>query len=265
MRILISNDDGVQAQGINILNDELLKKFQTVVIAPAGERSSCGHGITLGEPIRVKEVKENIYSCSGYPADCILIGLGNHMKDNKPDLVISGINHGANLGQDRFYSGTIAAAREACFRGIKSIAVSLVTKSIKDVEHFDVAAEFVSELVGNHIHDYIPELCVLNINVPNISWEKVAGVKLVFAGFQNYTEEVVERIDTRGRQYYWVGGTHQGFTSIEGSDCNAVEEGFITLNLQNHSEKELDTKLIDDLKNKLKSITWEKDLQFTHY
>ena len=140
MKILISNDDGVHADGIHFLNEELKKSFNTLVIAPHRERSSCGHGISLGEPLRVEKVKDSVFNCSGLPADCVLVGVGQLMKDDLPDIVISGINHGANLGQDRFYSGTIAAAREGAFRGFPSIAISLVTQSIKDVEHFEVAS-----------------------------------------------------------------------------------------------------------------------------
>jgi 5'-nucleotidase len=264
MKILLSNDDGVHAQGINTLNDELSKTFSTVVIAPDKERSSCGHGITLGEPIRVIELKSNVFSCSGFPADCILVGIGNTMKTDKPDLVISGINHGANLGQDRFYSGTIAAAREAAFRGLSSISVSLVTKTTDEEEHFQVAAEFVGDIVDSGIHKYIPSMCVLNINVPNISWENIAGVKYTYAGFQNYTEEVVERVDTRGRKYFWIGGMHSGHTSLEGSDCNAVADSYISVNLQNHTGKELAEDLLTNFINELSKIKWKRNLLFIH-
>ena len=233
MNILISNDDGIFANGIKFLAAELRKEHHVTVIAPNKERSSCGHGITLGEPIRIKKVDENSYECSGYPADCILVGVGHLCQNPLPDLVISGINHGANLGQDRFYSGTVAAAREAAFRGIPSIAVSLVTKSIKDVEHFETASKFVCDIVRKGVVKEIPEMHLLNINVPNLAPEKIAGSKLVFAGYQDYSEEVVERVDTRGRKYFWVGGTYKGAHSIPGSDGNAINEGYIAVNLQN--------------------------------
>ncbi len=233
MKILISNDDGVQADGIHFLNEELKKIFQTTVIAPHKERSSCGHGISLGEPLRVEELRDSIYECSGLPADCVLIGVGQVMKDNLPDLVVSGINHGANLGQDRFYSGTLAAAREGSFRGITSIAVSLVTQSIKDVEHFEVAALCIRKLIEAGVKECIPPMTVLNINVPNVPLDKINGLKLTTAGFQQYSEDVVERVDTRGKKYYWVGGTYQGPKAIAGSDCDAVLNNFISLNLQN--------------------------------
>jgi 5'-nucleotidase len=239
MKILISNDDGFRANGINFLREELAKKNHVVTIAPNQERSSCGHGITLGEPIRVEKISEDIYSCSGYPADCILIGVGNICKDNKPDLVVSGINHGANLGQDRYYSGTIAAAREAAFRGIPSIAVSLVTQNIKDLEHFETAAEFVAKLVDQNIQELIPKNSVLNINVPNLPAAEIGGFKYTSLGFQNYSEEVIERIDGRGKTYYWVGGTYRGYEQIEGSDCVEVYKGFISVSLQCLAGKEV--------------------------
>jgi 5'-nucleotidase len=255
MKVLISNDDGIGASGIEFLKEELEKNHFVTTIAPNAERSSCGHGITLGEPLRVKEISKNTYSCSGYPADCILIGLGHVLKDDKPDVVVSGINHGANLGQDRYYSGTIAAAREATFRGIPAIAVSLVTINPKDIKHFDVAAEFITRLLGLNIHDIIPPMALLNINVPNMPWSKISGVKYTTPGIQKYTEEVIERIDARGGHYYWVGGTYEGYEDIPGSDCFEVANKYITINLQDLSGKEIeDTKTIEvfkDLLNKL--------------
>lgn len=252
MKILLSNDDGVHASGINFLYEELCNSFDTLIIAPNKERSSCGHGVTLGEPIRVKQLKENIYECSGYPADCILVGLGQICKDDLPDLVVSGINHGANLGQDRFYSGTIAAAREAAFRRIPSIAISLVTLSLKDVEHFNIAAKFIKKLIKADIHNFIPPLCVLNINVPNISEEEISGARFTFAGYQNYSEEVVKRTDTRGKEYYWVGGTYKGPDDIPGSDGNAIREGYISLDLQSLTGTE--PKMLMQAKDRLKEL-----------
>ncbi len=173
MRILLSNDDGIQAMGLNFLKTRLEKDHEIIVIAPDQERSSCGHALTLGEPIRVTKIENNVYSCTGKPADCVLVGLGNICKDNKPDLIISGINHGANLGQDRYYSGTIAAAREGSFRGIPSIAVSLATMSIRDMEHFEVAADCIADLVNQDVASLIPENTLLNVNVPNLPQNKI--------------------------------------------------------------------------------------------
>jgi len=259
MKILLSNDDGVHATGLNFLKTRLEKDHDIIVIAPDQERSSCGHAITLGEPIRVSQLEENVYSCSGKPADCVLVGLGNICKDDKPDLIISGINHGPNLGQDRYYSGTIAAAREGAFRGIPSIAVSLVTNSIKDMEHFDVAADYIAELVAQDIKSLIPENTVMNVNVPNLPKNKIAGSRYTTTGFQQYSDEVIERVDGRGKSYFWLGGTYQGSKDIAGSDCNAVTDGFISVNLQSLIGRECDdVKVIESLKAVLGSLQDEK-------
>lgn len=249
MKILTSNDDGVNASGNVFLREKLGESFDVLTVAPNQERSSCGHAITLGEPVRVSKLKENLYSCSGYPADCVLVALGNFYKGNKPDLVVSGINIGANLGQDRFYSGTIAAAREASFREVPSIAISLVLNSNDHIQHFEVAANYVHHLVSNDIHKIIPEMSVLNINVPNLSNDKIKGYKLTTTGYQKYSEEIIERTDGRGKTYFWVGGTYEGHKDIPGSDCNAVAEGYISLNLQDLDGKEIiDKNILSNLK-----------------
>ncbi|MEX0799476.1 MAG: 5'/3'-nucleotidase SurE [Bacteriovoracaceae bacterium] len=249
MKILTSNDDGVRADGNIFLREELAKNHEVITIAPNQERSSCGHGITLGEPIRLNQIQENVYSCSGFPADCVLVGLGHLLKNNRPDLVVSGINIGANLGQDRFYSGTVAAAREAAFRGVPAIAASLVIKRIKDAQHFDVAAKFISKIVSKDVHKIIPSMSLLNINVPNLPQNQIKGVRIAATGYQIYSEEVVERQDIRGKSYYWVGGIYKGHQDVSGSDCNAVDEGFISVNLQNLWGKDFeDEQTIQSLK-----------------
>lgn len=253
MRILVSNDDGFHALGINTLFDTLEKSFDVSMVAPNQERSSCGHGITLGEPIRIIQHQEKVFACSGFPADCVLIGIGHLFADKKPDVVVSGINHGANLGQDRYYSGTMAAAREAAFRGIPSIAVSLVTGPNDSDEHFEPVANFVRKCLEAGITKYIPAMCMLNINAPNIPEENISGIKLSKVGFQKYSEEVVERVDTRGRNYYWVGGTYEGHEDIPGSDCNVVSDGFISVNLQSLTDQD-QTEAQMNLENFLKSL-----------
>lgn len=255
MKVLISNDDGIEASGIQFLAKHLAAKHEVTVVAPDKERSSCGHGITLGDPIRVKAKKKNWYACSGLPADCILVALGHFFKETKPDVILSGINHGANLGQDRYYSGTVAAAREGAFRGVPSIAISLVTKGIKDLEHFETASYFIGLLLENHISSFIPSFHVLNINIPNLAQADIAGFKFTTSGRQLYSEEVIERQDTRGRSYFWVGGTYQGFEELEGSDCEAVNQGWISLDLQNLNSREVtDDADIEKLKRLLSKL-----------
>ena len=252
MRILLSNDDGVFAKGINTLFKELSKKHEVIMVAPEKERSGCGHGLTIGEPIRASKIEENIYSCSGTPADCILFAIDIIYKKDKPDLVISGINHGANLGQDRFYSGTMAAAREGVFRGIPSIGISLVTKNEDQKEYFENASHYLATLVERNIHENIPPMHLLNINIPNIDREKIISAELTTAGYQIYTEEVVERVDHRGKAYYWLGGTYQGHKDIPGSDCNAVFDNKISVTLEDlRGTSEMDKKLRELLQEKV--------------
>jgi 5'-nucleotidase len=232
VKILTSNDDGIEAIGNKSLREALALSHKVVTIVPDRERSSCGHGLSLGKALRMKKVSESLFSCSGQPADCILLGLGHILRDDIPDIVIAGINHGANLGQDRYYSGTIAAAREGAFRGIPAIAVSLCQQPGDDSFEFDQCSLFVKKLVDGGIGDKIPRNSVLNINYPNIKAEKINGVKYTISGWQEYTDEIIERVDNRDKPYYWLGGRYKGHTSIEGSDGNAIAEGFISLNLQ---------------------------------
>ena len=202
MKLLISNDDGVYAPGIKSLYKTLGKEHSTFVVAPLEERSTTGHTLSLDNPLRVVEIdpEANIYGCSGYPADCTLMGFGHLMKE-RPDLIVSGINRGANLGQDIYYSGTAAAAREGVFHGIPAIAVSSVCDFTKGPEHpiyFDTAARFINELLKENITELIAPFHLVNINVPDTSWEEIKGVKLTHLGLRKYSEEITERKDFRG-------------------------------------------------------------------
>lgn len=257
-KILLSNDDGYFAEGIKTLNKFLSEGFDTVVIAPDRERSSCGHGISLNDPIRINEIEPNIYSCTGFPADCILVGVGSLLKNDKPDFIVSGINHGANMGQDRFYSGTMAAAREGTFRNIKSISVSLVLKIGDKQKYFDSAAHYIKKFLQSRLAAEIPKNCLVNVNVPNKALENISGVKLSDPGFQDYTEEVLVREDARARSYYWLGGTYRGHVSIEGSDCDHVEDGYVAFDLQDLSgRRELSDEMRNYFSEELQKIDWE--------
>lgn len=243
MKLLISNDDGVYADGIISLNNELLKDNQTTVVAPLEERSTTGHTLSLDNPLRVIKISDNVYGCSGFPADCSLIGFGHILKDNKPDIVVSGINRGANLGQDIFYSGTMAAAREAVFHGIPGIAVStaldLNLKNHPEI-HYDTAAKFIAKIIADNVLDLISPLHVININVPNIPESKIKGVKLCNLAFRKYSEEISNRTDFRDRDYFWVGGRYEGYEGNEKSDCYAVENDYISISVLNLLGKEAD-------------------------
>lgn len=254
MRILVSNDDGVNAPGINILAKHLSTIADVTIVAPLEERSATGHTISLDVPLRVVEIEKNKFGCSGYPADCSLLGFA-HILKNKPDLVVSGINRGANLAQDIYYSGTVAAAREASFHNIPSIAISTVVDmfSLSEAEiHFDTAAEFVTNFIKADAWKHINPLSLLNINVPNISSNEVEGVEVTKLGFRNYSEKILEREDSKSRPYYWVGGTYEGFKPIIGSDCVAIDQNKISLtplNLLDFSTDEKDkwSKIITEI------------------
>ena len=228
MKLLLANDDGVHAPGIQALYNELHHDFQTTIVAPLEERSTTGHSLSLDRPLRVEKIKENIFGCSGFPGDCVLMGL-HLLKDRRPDVVVSGINRGANLGQDLYYSGTIAAAREATFHKVPALAVSLVFNSINDEHRYHTAAKVIRLCLEARLHEFIPALTLININVPNVELSEIKGFKLSEIGFRRYSEEIHARIDTRQRDYYWIAGLYEGFAENPESDCQAVHDGYVAL------------------------------------
>ena len=231
MNILICNDDGVESVGILILKKVLDELGDVRVVAPSYERSTTGHTMTLNNPIRVKKVSEKIYSCDGYPADCAMVGINHIFKNEKIDLVVSGINNGANLGQDMYYSGTVAAAREATFQNIPAIAISLVVNfqdKVKEL-YFNTAASYLKEMIQSGICEKILPNTLININVPNLPSKDIKGVKLGEVGFRNYSGKIDARTDCRGRDYFWIGGNYQGFRNIPNSDCSIVDQKYISL------------------------------------
>ncbi len=230
MRILVSNDDGISSPGIHLLADKLeAMGADVLVVAPQIERSTTGHSLTLHKPLRAKEVAPKRFYLSGSPADCVYFAT-RHLMDKKPDLLVSGINYGANLGQDHFYSGTVAAAREGSFFGIKSIAFSLCLKiGNNNPMHWETAAEFAQKLVPRFHDSKFPSTHVLNINVPNLPKDQIKGAKFGFQGKRIYTDEVSECLDPRGKKYYWIGGQQKGHDNLPGSDCDLVAEGYIAM------------------------------------
>jgi 5'-nucleotidase len=228
MKLLLANDDGVVAPGIRILFDELKNSFQPTIIAPLEERSTTGHSLSLDKPLRLEKLAPNIYGCSGFPSDCVLMGL-HLMKDSRPEVVISGINRGANLGQDLYYSGTVAAAREAAFHKVPSMAVSLAFNSVVEEHLYSTAAKVIRIGLEEGLHQHIPPLTLININVPNVEFHKIKGFKLTQIGFRRYTEEIHARIDVRQRDYYWIAGLYEGFEDDPLSDCQAVHDGYVAI------------------------------------
>ncbi|MFA4873967.1 MAG: 5'/3'-nucleotidase SurE [bacterium] len=223
--ILVSNDDGVRADGLRSLVRELSGLGRVVVVAPDQQRSAASHSITLHRPLRVDRVSRDIYAVDGTPTDCIMIGVHEILKC-RPDLIVSGINHGANLGDDVHYSGTVSAAFEGGIMGIPSIAVSLAGN--RGV-HFPAAAAVAARVVEKALREGLPRGVILNINVPNVRFEELKGLRFTKQGKRNYGSAIVEKVDPRGRKYYWIGGDETGFEDMPMSDCNAVREGYVSI------------------------------------
>lgn len=211
MNILISNDDGIAANGIRALTEELSKKHNVYVIAPDRERSAAGHSLTLHTPLRVEELDakngaKRTWVTTGTPGDCVKIGVNAILsKDEQPNLVISGINHGPNLGADILYSGTVSCAMEGAMLGIPSIAVSLASMNA-DYEDFKFPARFVSALLNKLKNFRFPPKSILNVNVPLLDAEDIAGVMITELGRKMFTDAYEKRVDPRGKVYYWLAG-----------------------------------------------------------
>lgn len=209
MNLLLSNDDGIFALGIRTLANTLAAAGHHVtVVCPDRERSATGHGLTLHKPIRAEIIetvfhpKIKAWACSGTPSDCVKLALGA-LLELPPDMVLSGINHGSNLGTDVLYSGTVSAAMEGAIEGIPSVAFSLTSFAAQD---FQPAANFAQTLVQHLDKNPLPEATLLNVNVPAVAQEAIAGVKMTRQGLRRYVDQFEKRIDPRGKTYYWLAG-----------------------------------------------------------
>ncbi len=229
MRILLTNDDGVHFEGLWVLYERLAPRHRVTVVAPDRERSAVGHGITLSEPIRTSQVSMNGggsgYAVTGTPADCVKLGL-LEILDAPPDLVIAGINPGANVGVNLNYSGTVAAAKEAALCGIAAIAVSMEGY---ETHHYREAADFVLRLAETVHARGIPAGTFLNVNLPNAALAHTAGVRVSRQGVPSNSEYFEKRLDPRARPYYWQGGETQKFDPHPEIDGTALEEKYISI------------------------------------
>jgi len=226
LKILISNDDGIRSEGIRSLYDALKPLGKVTVIAPDRERSAVGHSLTLDTPLRLEHIKEDWFSVSGTPADCINMGLNHILKKEKPDIIVSGINKGGNLGNDVTYSGTVSAAMEGTLFGIPSIAVSLVSE--EDFV-FEGAAEFTKKLTKYVYENGLPDDTLLNVNIPNKPLGEIKGIRITKQGKRIYNDTIVEKTDPRNRNYYWIGGNHIRWIIEEGTDYDAVQNDEISI------------------------------------
>lgn len=225
MKILVSNDDGHLATGINVLSEALEQIADVVVVAPDRNRSAASNSLTLSSPLRVSRVGDNRFAVNGTPSDCVHLALTG-LLDEEPDLVVSGINHGANLGDDVIYSGTVAAAMEGRFLGLPTIAVSLAGERLS---HFDTAARVVCDMVQKLSTSSIASDVILNVNVPDRPFAELNGVRSARLGFRHKSEPVVKSKDPHGRTIYWVGPAGRGQDAGEGTDFYAIEQGAVAV------------------------------------
>jgi 5'-nucleotidase len=223
--ILLSNDDGISSEGIAALQEALASLDEIWVVAPDRDQSAVSHSLTLHRPLRIEPVRPRVFTVDGTPTDCINLAI-NGILPERPRLVISGINHGANLGDDITYSGTVSAAMEATLLGVPAIAVSLVARERFD---FAPAAAFARQLAHVVLHDHMPPDTLLNVNVPELPLHEIKGYALTRQGKRRYGDVIVEKVDPRGRKYYWIGGNQLDFVESEGTDFNAIQQGLISI------------------------------------
>ena len=223
--ILVSNDDGIRARGLLVLMRRLKELGRVVAVVPQQQQSASSHSITLHRPLRMEKLGRDVYGVDGTPTDCIMLGI-HEILHTRPNLIVSGINHGANLGDDVHYSGTVSAAVEGGVLGIPSIAVSLVTDGRGE---FAAAADFAVRLARKVLNYGLTKGVILNVNVPDLPARSIAGYEFTRLGKRDYGNIIVEKVDPRGKKYYWIGGDHHNFEDIINSDCNAVRAGKISI------------------------------------
>jgi len=228
-RILISNDDGIDAPGIKVLEEVARSLSDDVwVVAPESEQSAVAHSLTIRRPLRLRQVGERRYSVDGTPTDSVLLGVRQLLAEKRPDLVLSGINRGSNLGDDVSYSGTVAAAMEGALLGIPSIALSQHIAGEGAIK-WDTARHWAPEVIRRLAAEGWPANVLINVNFPDISADKVTGVVVAGQGKRKIGDELVERIDPRGQPYYWIGGQRLEDPGIEGTDLAAVYQGKVAV------------------------------------
>jgi len=231
MRILLTNDDGITASGLKALAEELQKEFEIEVVAPDRERSASSHSITFRQPLWVSEIMPHWRAVTGTSVDCVNLAVNGLLK-NKPDLVVSGINRGANLGCDIFYSGTVAGAREAGILGIPAFAISVEYRIDREIDYKPsarFAKRFIHFLKNNSDSLMSNPRVIFNINLPGLPEEEIKGVRWTRQGIRIYQSQVWEREDPRGHKYYWLNGSACGGKPIEDSDIIALDQGYISI------------------------------------
>jgi len=225
MNVLITNDDGIFAPALLRLRDVLSPLGEVTVIAPDRNQSATSHSLTLHRPFRIREHEPGVYSVDGTPTDCV-VAAWYGLLEEPPDLVVSGINHGPNMGEDVFYSGTVAAAIEGALQGAMAIACSLVTRELTD---YVEPAAFIGRLARRVVDEGMPRRSLLNVNMPHRPWDEIRGVQITRLGSRVYRDTLVRKVDPRGQDYYWIGGEDPIWEPAEGTDFHAVHSGYVSV------------------------------------
>jgi 5'-nucleotidase len=225
LKFLLTNDDGIRATGLGALERAVTGLGDIAVVAPDRERSASGHSLTLEHPLRAATLGPERWAVTGTPTDAVLLAVETLLPE-RPDWVLSGINHGPNMGEDVTYSGTVAAAIEACIFGIPAVAVSLAGRGEL---LFDEAVPVLRRVLETLLRFKLETLQFLNVNLPNLPAAQVRGVRITRLGSRRYRDSVAPRQDPRGRAYYWIGGTGPEWLPDERSDAQAVQDGYVSV------------------------------------
>ena len=225
MRILVSNDDGYFAPGIAALAATLAEVGSVTVVAPERDRSGASNSLTLDRPLSLRRTANGFHYVNGTPTDCVHLAVTG-MLDHLPDMVVSGVNHGANMGDDTVYSGTVAAATEGYLLGVPSIAISLVSKEASDFSH---AARVARDLVERFMRAPFRQPVLLNVNVPDLPYEQIKGVRVTRLGKRHKAEPVIRSLTPRNETVYWVGPAGGASDAGEGTDFHAVAQGYVSV------------------------------------
>lgn len=226
MRILCTNDDGYLATGLNVLAAAAHRLGEVSIVAPDREQSATSNSLTLHHPLRARRARDGAMMVDGTPTDCVILAVGE-LLDEKPDLVLSGINHGPNMGEDVLYSGTVAAATEATVLGIPAVAFSYAGRHPEEIEGWeDVVADFLANLADL---SRFPTETLLSVNLPAVAPDQVKGVRVTSLGRRRYSDSLTRAKDPSGNEYFWIGGGTIDWTGPEDSDFRAVQEGYISV------------------------------------
>ena len=226
MHVLISNDDGYQSLGITMLRRCLADEFRLTVVAPDQNRSAASNSLTVESPLRVRQIEQGVYSVNGTPTDCVHLAITGLLEKDPPQVLVAGINHGENLGDDVIYSGTVAAAMEGRFLGFPALAVSAVAANRKCLE---TAANITKGLLKSLLKGAVLEGLVFNVNVPNLALPELRGIECTRLGNRHLAKPVIKQRDPRGKPIYWVGSAGDKQDAGPGTDFHAVNRGFVSV------------------------------------